>query len=176
MKEGKFTIKKTTVECYKIRHESNSYWADITVDANESTGRIQIASDFGSWENYWGACGKSFKSFLISLNIDYVAGKFGADKWFDEVATIKQFKREVLEYRKDDSITAEVARKIWNEIIDLEEVGSYENEFSMRLFNGEEIMRFYDYCPHLIRDISPLFRRFWNEIWPVFVEELKKEI
>jgi hypothetical protein len=176
MKEGNFTINKTTVECYKIRHSTNSYWADITVDANESTGRIQIASDFGSWERYWGACGKSFKEFLIHLNIDYAADKFGQDKWFDEAATIKQFKREVIEYRRNDSITSEIARKIWNEIKELEEIGPYENEFSISISQCDELMRFNDYCPHLIRVISPLFRRFWNEIWPVFIEELKKEI
>ena len=50
------TVTKSTVEVYKIR--SNEFaWADITIDASGNKGRISIASDYGSWQNYWGACG-----------------------------------------------------------------------------------------------------------------------
>ena len=80
--DTKFTTTRSTVECYKIRSD-RGLWADITIDANGKAGRVQIASDYGSWENYWGACGSEFKEFLCGLDIDYAAGKFGESKWFD---------------------------------------------------------------------------------------------
>ena len=104
MKTENMTIEKTTVECYRLRH-SSGMWADITIDANKETGRIQIASDYGSWQNYWGSCGKPFKLFLQSLDKYYVAGKFGASKWFDAVKTVAEYRAVIKENIKDGYIS-----------------------------------------------------------------------
>lgn len=170
-----YSITKSTVECYKIRHEKSFYWADITVDHNGGKGRISIASDFGSYQHYWGACGNSFKEFLCKIGIDYAADKFGADRWFDPELTIKSYKETVLDYRRTESIEAEQARKLFNEIKELEEVGSSESEFCHVLQQQESLMKFFDWCPNLSKTISPQFRNFWKEIWPVFIQELKNE-
>ena len=42
-----------------------------------------------------GACGSSFKKFLVGLSIDYAAGKFGESKWFDLDSTIKTLKDRI---------------------------------------------------------------------------------
>src|SRR5665648_835244 len=99
MNEENFTIEKTTVECYKIRHKSGMYWADITIDSLGKQGRISISSDYGNYANFWGACGCEFKEFLTGLNLGYAAGKFGADRWFDLDATLKGYKRDLIEHR-----------------------------------------------------------------------------
>lgn len=86
-----YAVTKTHVECYKLRRPgTGDGWADITLDVNGNAGRIQIASDYGSWEHYWGSCGCPFKEFLINLSKDihYAAGKFGEGKWFDQEATM----------------------------------------------------------------------------------------
>lgn len=85
--EGKFSINKNTVEQYKIRHSSGSCWADIVLDSGDGCGRIQIASDFGDWQYYWGSCGCSFKKFLTEIDMGYFAGKVGESDWFDIDAT-----------------------------------------------------------------------------------------
>lgn len=170
-----YTIKKSTVECYKIRHIKNFYWADITVDASKGNGRIQIASDFGDYQHYWGACGDSFKEFLCKIGIDYAAAKFGADRWFDSDLTIKHYKQQVIELRRFDNFDADKAREVFNEIKRLEDSSS-ESEFCMILQDQENLMRFHDHCPDLVRTISPQFKNFWKEIWPVFLQELKKEM
>ncbi len=105
----KYKITKSTCEVYKLRHECGMYWADITLDCGEKSGRIQIASDYGTWQNYWGCCGCSFKEFLTRLDVEYTAGKF-------------------------------------------------------RARNAED------------REITPQFKRFWNEAWAVFIEQIKSEI
>lgn len=171
----KYTISKTTVECYKIRHPKSFYWADITVDHNGSKGRISIASDFGSYQNYWGACGCSFKEFLCKIGIHYAAEKFGADRWFDHDNTIRHFKEQILEYRRSASINAAGARKIFDEIKQLEGT-SGESEFCSTLQSLDNLMKFYDWCPALSYSITPQFHAFWKEVWPVFINELKGEL
>ncbi len=97
-----YTFTKTIVECYKFRNPAGGY-ADITIDAIGTTGRISIASDWGDYQYYWSACGKPFKEFLSQLGIDYLAGKFGANKFFDLDTTIRLYKEQVREnFRKDD--------------------------------------------------------------------------
>ena len=104
----KYTVTKSTCEVYKLRHECGMYWADITLDCASKSGRIQIASDYGSWQNFWSCCGCSFKEFLTRLDMQYTAGKFGAE----------------------------------------------DNQ----------------------GDVTPQFKRFWNEAWQVFIVQLKNEL
>lgn len=47
-------IEKTQIELYKVRLDGGQGWADISIDAKEKSGRIQIASDWGAWQYYWG--------------------------------------------------------------------------------------------------------------------------
>lgn len=171
-----YSIAKSNVECYKMRlvKGGSLYWADITIDASGTTGRIQIASDYGSWQYYWGACGKPFKQFLLSLNMSYMADKFGADKHFDPDATIRAFKEQVIEYRRQENITAENARTIYKEIILLTHC-VFENDFIRVLSDCDELMLFFDYMPPIQRDYHPLFKRFWEDCWPAFCEQLKRE-
>ena len=54
--ENQYTVTKTTVEKYTIRHSTGRYWADIVLDCGVNSGRIQVASDFGDWQYFFGAC------------------------------------------------------------------------------------------------------------------------
>jgi hypothetical protein len=172
-----YTVTKSTVECYKIRHPSGMYWADITIDASDRSGRIQIASDFGDYQRYWGACGKSFKEFLCSLDMHYAAGKFGANDWFDHDKTIRGYKLSVIEYRRNESISKEEARKIYDEINDVDTKGgcTTSNELVNYISGKDALMEFFDYMPEVTRDITPQFRKFWATAWVVFINELKRE-
>lgn len=172
--DNKYLITKSTVECYKIRHESGMYWADITIDAKERSGRIQIASDYGDYQYYWGACGLDFKSFLSKLDIYYTAGKMGASDWFDHDGTIRRFKVDVLEQRRSDSLTQEEARAIFDEIEELKDY-DHKEEFIAECFRKDNLMTFYDYCPELMKDITPQFKRFWKDLWPILLSEFENE-
>lgn len=169
MEKVKYRISKSNVECYKIRCDS-FYWADINIDASGNTGRIQIASDFGDWQYYWGSCGCPFKEFLAGLNIDYVAGKFGANKWFDLDGTIKSLKETIKYFRPDKELKSELMGEIKNL-----ENSSGENEFVHIMHDCDRIMEMTNHCPDMVYGISPGFKRFWKEIWPVFIKEIQKE-
>lgn len=175
MEKGKYTIEKSTVECYKIRHESGMYWADITVDSMGNKGRISISSDFGNYANFWGACGHSFKEFLTELNLYYAADKFGADKWFDLDKTINGYKQRVLEQRRNDEINEVFAREIWDEIKELDQSSS-KGEFEGMIWNSPKILSFFDHCPEMNYGITPQFKRLWSTVWQIFIETIKLEI
>ncbi len=176
MRKGNFIFKKTTVECYKFRHESGMYWADITIDVTgDRSGRISIASDYGNYSNFWGACSSGFKQFLVDLNFQYAADKFGADRWFDLDLTLKGYKTRLLKNRIDETYTAEQASEIWDEIKELEDCSSI-TEFEVRMWNQSKLMKMFDHCPDIDYGIKPQFKSFWNTIWPIFIKEIKSEL
>ncbi|WP_405329522.1 hypothetical protein [Leeuwenhoekiella sp. LLG6367-2.1] len=166
----KTTISKKTIELYKIRGEHGIY-ADISIDdSGNNAGRIQIASDYGSWENYWGACATSFKQFLIGLDIHYTAGKFGADRWFDLDATIESLKDQIKDYTRDKL----ELRELNSELSSLKNC-SCKEEFIAVMQGCESLMDMTNHCPDLCTDISPAFKSFWLNLWPAFINELKSE-
>jgi hypothetical protein len=175
-----YNISKSKVEVYKL-HQGNSgdYWADITIDPNAKGGRIQIASDFGEWQYYWGAAGSSFKKFLTGLNIDYVAGKFGVGKAFDFHGTIKSWKSDIIRNRRDMTLSAEKARTLFNEVKEVEMEADDSSSTPFQIYvrdNADEWLKFCDYCPDTVYRISPRFQKFWDTAWAAFVAELKKEL
>lgn len=177
MEKTEFTIEKSKVECYKIRHpKTGMYWADITIDTpGEKRGRIMIASDYGDWQYYWGSVGGGFKDFLCHINIGYVAGKFGADRHFDKLTTIKSMKKQVIDLRRDNDINSETARNIWQDIESLEDYDTAQI-FGLMAFNSTYLSETFDCGPDLVYDYTPQFRKFWETIWPVFIDQLKQEI
>jgi hypothetical protein len=167
-------VEKTTIELYRIRLDKGG-WADITMDDNGNAGRISIASDWGSWERFWGACGSSFKQFISTLDIHYTASKFGEDRFTDVEKTLKLWKTEVLERRKEEDISRQDARVIYDQIKELE-----ENCDSSSLVSAcqhmDELLDFFDYCPDFTTCISPTFQAFWDKIFVPFKNHLKEEI
>jgi hypothetical protein len=171
-----FTVAKSTVELYKIRPATGFAWADITIDAHERGGRISIASDYGNWQNYWGAAGCDFKSFLGQINQHYAAGKFGAERWIDVDKSLKGFRKMVAEYKKSGALPKDEAAEIRAELDELrhESADSISRaiEHSRKLFNflytnAGEVDFEYEPNPH--------FARFWKEIWPVLLAEFARE-
>lgn len=173
--EGKYSIEKSTCELYKFRHVSGYYWADITIDSKGETGRIQIASDYGSWQHYWGACGMPFKKFLKKIGIHYFAGKVREYEFFDHQRTLRTYRERVLDDRRRDSISPEKAREIYDEIELLEDCESKDGFIFEMMNRCDEIMRYYDGQPDLCHKISPQFEAFYTTIWPLLMNEFEKE-
>jgi hypothetical protein len=173
MEKKDYSIEKTIVECYKIRH--NLGYADITVDSLGTKGRISISSDWGNYSYFWGACGSSFKEFLIDLNLEYTADKFNADRWLNLESTIKFYKERVLESKNDGSISKGDAKEIIFEINSLKYC-SNRDEFLLEISNCKNLMRFFDFMPEFIYGITPQFKKLWVIIWPIFIKQLKEEM
>lgn len=185
------TITKSTMERYAIRvgHE----WATICVREFISSvptsdrdpyfgGEILINSSFGSWANTWGACGRRFKKFLTEVEFDYTFGKFMGTRLrvFDGEGSVKQLRQRLLDARRHDEVSKEVARDCWDAIEDKEgELEDSGNSFVDGVF---DIRR--DLKPDLFPEPWNLITQrydhqaegFWREIWPVFKAELQREL
>ena len=172
-----FEVVKTQVELYRIKHETSS-WTNITLDYADQHGRITISSGYGTWSYYWGACSYSFKEFLVSLDMCYVANKFGEGDWFDLEATKNRMKKDVLESLENGDITEIESKELVEEMDQL--FSDCDNEISYQsfVFNNSAFWKFYQEpsCFPLEKIISPYFRQFWNEPWTAFINELRKEI
>ena len=92
--------------------------ADVTIDNARSDLTINI--DNGEVFNHrWNAMGhpsKSFKEFLIESGGDYhyFKGKVANETVFDAKATLAEMNRHLFEYRRDDSIDSDQARRVEN--------------------------------------------------------------
>lgn len=168
-------IQVSTIKVYKLRDIGDCGWADIAIDPSENGGRISIASDWGSWQKYWGSCGSDFEKFLIGLrnNMDYVAGKMQADNFFDFEGTINALKSRVLEYRRRDEIEKNKARLIYNEIKSIEDEGyPSRNSFLEDYYQTENLSRWH-YEVETVDTVSPQFRNFWNKAFLPFLDYLQ---
>ena len=78
---NEYSIKKTTVEQYEIR--VNSEWAFITLDSDK--GIFQAHSSYGDYGYSWPKHGrKNFKDFVLELVKDkeYFLGKVSSEDCF----------------------------------------------------------------------------------------------
>lgn len=167
-------LTKSTAEVYLFNEMPRFVWAKFTVEDLGGRGRISIASDYGNWQYGWPACGNSFKAFLCSLNIGYVAGKFGAAQWFDHERSVKQVKQDLLSARRD-WLSKEDAREMWKTVEDLEDAGN-ETAFGTTIYNSDKLFQLYDGAEMpILTSIDPCFRRFWEECWSLLVTEFKRE-
>ncbi|NDW19455.1 hypothetical protein D0T53_11120 [Dysgonomonas sp. 216] len=153
------------------------YWADITLAYEGNTGRIQIASDYGSWQNYWGACGSSFKVFLTKLEMEYTATKFGADDWFDLDATLKSMRSQIKYHQKEWGLSKADAKELFDEVDSLEDCSSV-HEYHHKVWNDcDKLYSFFDAADFTCtKDVTPQFKRFWVEAWSVFINQIKEEL
>lgn len=165
-------IEKSLVECYRMR--DGYEFADFTIDAHEHAGRVSVASSYGSFEYYWGACGCPLKEFLGRIDMDYAARKFGQANWFDLDKTIVGFQSQVDEEK-------EFKAQTWLEIIQAEinylKSASCKEELNHMLWeDSPELMSLCDHQPDVQVSIDPHFKTFWNKFWLPFVEYLKEEL
>ena len=175
---NQFTTTKTMVEKYTIRHSTGKYWADIVLDCGVNSGRIQVASDFGDWQYFFGACGAGLKKFLIGLDLDYLAEKTGNDQYFDLKNTLATYRRDIDSDLKAGAIDADLAACLRDQVESLETIpDENENEFFLKFrVDCPDLLAYYNYIPATERIISPQFKAFWTNIWSVFVEHLKAEM
>lgn len=168
------TITKSSCEVYKIRNLPGSAWANITIDAADEYGRLQIASDYGDWQHFWSHCGGPFKKFLPKLEIGYVAMKFRADERFDIDRAVQHYNRDIRNARRGGEIDKETARSMWKTVESAEMNGDFQAFFA-EVLRDHDLCAFYDGMPPHYTMIDPLFRRFWDEAWPIFLAEIAKE-
>ena len=102
-------------------------WANFIIC--EKTGIFAIESDYGNFTHSWpsyknrGSC--NLKRFIIDTNKHYFTDKFSygvsdARKVYID-RTIIEIKRKIIDYRKNDNLDKEEARKLYDECNELDD-------------------------------------------------------
>lgn len=169
-------------------HGSSLDWALITIcDTGKESGLLQITSDYGNWSYQWGSMGSDIRSFLITISDNYLIDKLTMDKpndrkFFEFDKTITEMKRQIIEMRKDNYITKELARDAYDEVLDLEKNNDYDQQnvdsFSTYILNYcTYLWKVFDYeSMPCVCVYSPQIVMFIDRLWSVFKDQLKLEI
>lgn len=179
MRFSDMKCKKTTCEKYSLRFNNGWDWANFMID---ESGLMQCNSSFGNYSYQWGAFGESFKKFLCGIDSSYLLNKVSDNNYFDVNKYQKQAKKALIALRKENEITSEQARELYEFIENgLDDCGSsydlvcgeiYDNALLSKVCNGD--VMYSDFSPE--QDYPPNAVAFANEIFPMFVNILKEEL
>lgn len=173
-------VSKYQAEAY---HVSNGYdGACIFLrhgprDDGGSWGYISVVGSFGDFGHYFGNCGGDFRSFLCGCDTHYLSSKFFGiqARVFDCDKTVDALKRVVIERRRTGSIERDQARDMFDAIRDAD--GNHSEEsFFMQLSTA--FPRFYELelWGYAERVMNPQAKGFFEDLWPGFVAELRREM
>lgn len=191
------SVTRSTMETYHIQHQGE--WATIAVKGWQATGNdntpreigeILINSSYGAWAYQWGHLGLPFKNWLAKTEDSrYIAEKFLGTKArvFDGEKTVRELRRRLIEWRRQGDLDKDAARAIWGWIEEYEsELESSDHEFCDRMFSGprdcecernRKASRFFEEpWEHMATSMDRSFASFWRVIWPVFQQELQREL
>lgn len=181
----KTITKEISHESYEIR-EKGRWLATIIIS---KTGMLNVQSDYGDYCYHWTSLGDmTFKQFLISIDKTYLISKIGREtpKEFDLESSVKNVKKDIIEKLKYEEISSKCARFFWDELIKLTSINEYEFQVDL-----DNIMFYDELAPqslfekiyggyieniYFVKKTSFQLTTFVDEIWPVFVNEIKKEI
>jgi hypothetical protein len=178
-----YKMEKTTSEVYTIRFDQRDWWLQATIIENR--GYLALHTSHGDWQYRWSSPGMSFKQFLTTLNNDYLMGKLGQRSYFNGDETKTQIKRDILNKRKegDYSLKAFDAREFYNFLtkgcrqLDTSNKKIYYRNFDEGL--GRNILEkiYEDDFTSIpcFMEYDPALHQFVENLWPAFVEELRKE-
>ncbi|MDB5552159.1 MAG: hypothetical protein JWL86_2143, partial [Rhizobium sp.] len=158
------------------------YWPDYHLfTLNERTGHITIEGGYGTFSYCWhsrGRDGVSLHAFLYDLEFSYFIGKASKQPYriSDYDQTIVSMKRQVIEYRRQWGNSKEWARKVWDDIIAVD--GLNNDQEIMSYFWNSACSETYemfasDGGPFVMVD-HPGLRRFWDEVWAAFRDQILK--
>jgi ribonucleotide reductase alpha subunit len=110
--------KTTSAVTYEFRAKTFG-WASCTI--NESTGDLAITSDWGNFAFQWNPRhigSPSLHAFIGRGSLDYLANKLipGSCYVFDEEATTSEFRRLIIEARREGRLERDQARDFWDEL------------------------------------------------------------
>lgn len=160
---------------YSIRN-SDGNWANVTIDVPRQGALIlSILSSYGSYQYFWQSTGEDARKFLLSLDIDYLANKFGMNQWFDLDSTVSGLLDQAREYAEDSDEGEEGFERMEAEIMTLEDYTDRQS-FELKAYDSDLLRKLWDTGPNIYTDIDPAFRKFWDTLWVKFQEQLKYEI
>lgn len=176
-------INKKTTQIYQLRKfKESNIWADICLDENSdgSGGALMIRSDYGSWDYYWGSCGRPLKEFICGIGIDYLMNKLGSRNEFDYDRWESEAKERIKYALQEKDIDNKKCDELMQELEDLSREG-FRNEDALYVYLRESDKKLFSFfCDNESfpngKDYPSGLKLFIENIWKPFIQELKKEI
>lgn len=165
---------KSIAETYTINPKEG--WAIITL--NEEVGTVDIQSNYGDYSHIWSVRGPliTLKQFISGIDFNYAMKKWiGRKSELQYDATIVTFKRQILQYRKDESLQKNEARSMWDSIKDIDYCYT-SDEFYRQLEDTELVEIWPEFYELFYYDHSVEAYLFWIYIWLPFIDYIKQEI
>lgn len=174
-----FTYKKSVSERYDIQPKGGCGWGIFTID--ENGGVFHCQSDYGDYSYMWPNHGRdSFKHFLCEINTQYLLGKVAERDTFDYEKSFKKWGKAIIQMRRDRDCTKEQARDAWDFIHHYLDDCNDASVCQVRLYESEAISAI---CPDepwymfpTDKDYSPQALAFAHQLWPMFIDILKREL
>lgn len=175
MRDYKFT--KSVCERYDVRFGGDR--AIFTIDEND--GLFNCHSSYGNYSYSWPRHGrKSFKHFILELAClrSYFLNKISNDNVFNLDASVRLWKKQIIEMRKNGDRDKEDARAAWDFLNDLDPDMSYDravNEICASKVIGRmwrEPWESMDFVKEYPREAVI----FATEVMPMFAEILRQEL
>ncbi|WP_157641874.1 hypothetical protein [Burkholderia ubonensis] len=134
-------------------------------------GELLVHSSFGQFCHTWNSCAVPFKQFLLGIGFDSFMTKCLGDDYlvFDGGASVKKVKQAILQNRREEGLSAEDARELWDEVDMVSETAEdSEAGFHIALADvcGEETIG--SSSDYVVRVPSSQAEGFWRELWPEF--------
>lgn len=170
--------------CYTVRNG----WAWAYIFVRHGVGELQdgsprgwvnvaVISDYGSFGYCWSHIGSEpWQDFLADLDLHYAMNKMLGER-FRVPLTIDEAEAKgretILQYRREGSLDATDARKLWDGLTDANRDGSLDS--FLRSWDDCSGGRWYahDWWDHRWDKVNPQAEGFWQEVWPHFVAAIK---
>lgn len=178
-------ITKNTMDAYRV--QSDHEWATIALQQWQSRGveqgELLVHSSFGSWGYQWTNLGRPLKQFLAAASFDGIMQRLAAPhaREFDYDASMLAWKRLIVAARRRREITADQLNEIWDGSGCSEGLACGEELFLFRVHESRPVELgdhgLWDDCGEVIvvRTPSQQAVAFWEQLWPVFVAQLRQE-
>lgn len=183
-------ITSKMVQMYNVPKSPGADPCQIIVEDHGKSGEVTIKCWTTSATYYWGSAGMDFKTFLTGLDMDYWMGKLfpgSHDSYFDRKETEKKMKEQVINYRKEERITAEEARSLYDyfakeieynssdgfcqQIMD-KDFGIFAERMEHRDSLREMFNPFVDGDMDTVRSADPRVCYIWFNSWLPFIKHL----
>lgn len=142
----------------KVSKDVGSY--ELLTDDTDGRGRVILVSleEGRAWTYAWPVGNRSgsadIAGWVSDCGIEYVAGKMGADRWFDIAATTEA----IWEYLSPLGITLDLHT--------LEGLASISSEAEWATWLATDALSLYSAYECARYDVDPEFRRAFCAVWP----------
>lgn len=185
-------VRESTCPVYHIRNDGEYATICVRDWKNEEYfgGEILINSSFGVFAHTWGSCSVPFPKFLTKVDYDYFMGKCIGDKSyvFDGPATYINIIKDIFLIRRNKYITKEQCRTAYLMLVDVQDriiesdsscvdtLWDIFNEISNEPSLDEVNEAIADAHEYIIDKKNQQAEAFWNELWPIFTNHIKKDL